>query len=407
MKILQINAVYEHFSTGRTTKELHKALLERGFESYVASPNLYSLNTNSYKIGNKLDWKMHAVFSRIFGKQAYYSKKATKKLIKYIDKLEPDIIHLRNLHSNYVNLQYLLSYISEKNIPVVITLHDSWFYTGKCMYYIEQNCDKWKESCGNCPAKHFGNNSLFFDFSSKMLKDKERLFKNIPNLAVIGVSNWITEDAKKSILKNAKIIKCIYNWIDLNVFKPEESLKLKKEMKLENKFVILGISANWTNAKGIDIFNELAKILPNDCQIVLVGDASMVKNKNKKIKLLGTIKDSEKLSKLYAMADVFVNPTIQETFGKTTAEALACGTPVVAYNSTATPELVGTDGKCGYLLNENNPKLYLEKILEIKAKTKSEYSEYARARAEKLFSYEKNVEKYIDVYNEIKRSYQS
>jgi glycosyltransferase involved in cell wall biosynthesis len=402
MKILQINSIYEKFSTGRSTKELHEALLEKGYESYVASPKLFSLNTNSYKIGNKLDWKIHALFSRIFGKQAYYSNHATKKLIKYVEKIKPDVIHLRNLHSNYINLQHLLSYIAKTKIPVVITLHDCWFYTGKCMYYIEQNCDKWKEKCGNCPAKHFGNNSWFFDFSSKMLKDKELLFNTIPNLAVIGVSNWVTEDAKKSILKNAQIIKCIYNWIDLNMFKPKDTSSLKKEMKLENKFIILGISMNWTSAKGINVFNELAHILPDDCQIVLVGDDSMVKNKNKKIKFIGTINDVNKLSELYTMADVFVNPSIQETFGKTTAEALSCGTPVVAYNSTATPELIGTDEKCGYLLKDNDPKLYLEKILEIKLKTKSEYSKNARARAEKLFSYKKNVNEYISIYNEIK-----
>jgi len=401
MKILQINAIYEKFSTGRSTKELHEALLERGHESYVASPKLFSLNTNSYKIGNKLDWKIHALFSRIFGKQAYYSKHATKNLIKYINKIKPDVIHLGNLHSNYVNLSNLLKYIAEKNIPVVITLHDCWFYTGKCMLYIEQNCDRWKEKCGNCPAKHFGNNSWFFDFSSKMLKDKEKLFSSIPNLAVVGVSNWVTEDAKKSILKNAKIIKCIYNWIDLDMFKPKDTSKMKREMKLENKFVILGISTKWTSAKGIDTFNELANLLPDNCQIVLVGDASMVKNKNEKIKFIGTINDVKKLSELYAMADVFVNPTIQETFGKTTAEALACGTPVVAYNSTATPELIGTDEKCGYLLKDNDPQLYLEKILEIKLKTKSEYSKNARARAEKLFSYENNIDEYISIYKEI------
>lgn len=401
MKVLQINAIYERFSTGRTTKELHEALIKRGHESYVASPQLYSLSTNSYKIGNKLDWKIHALFSRIFGKQAYYSKKSTKKLLKYIEEIKPDIIHLRNLHSNYINLKILLKYISEKNIPIVITLHDSWFYTGKCMYYIEQNCDKWKERCGKCPAKHFGNNSLFFDFSSKMLKDKEILFNNIQNLAVIGVSKWVTEDAKKSILKNAKIVKCIYNWIDLDVFKPKATDSIKRKMKLENKFIILGISMNWTNIKGINIFNELANMLSDDFQIVLVGDDSMVGIKNKKIKFLGTIKDAEKLSELYAMADVFVNPTIQETFGKTTAEALACGTPVVAYNSTATPELVGTNEKCGYLLNENDSKLYLEKILEIKSKGKEKYSRYARERAEKMFSYEENVDKYIEVYNEL------
>ena len=101
------------------------------------------------------------------------------------------------------------------------------------------------------------------------------------------------------------------------------------------------------------------------------------------------------------MADVFVNPTIQETFGKTTAEAMSCGTPVVAFNGTATPELVGTDGSCGYLVDENRAGLYLEKILEIKMKTKEAYSSAARQRAERMFSKEKNIQMYFDIYESL------
>ena len=401
MRVLQINAVYEKFSTGRTTKELHEALIAKGIESFVACPDLASLTKNSYKIGNKLDWKIHAFYSRITGKQGYFSRKATKGLLNYISDIKPDVIHLRNLHSNYINIPMLLNYIAKEDIATVLTLHDSWFYTGKCVYYIECGCNRWQEYCGNCPALRAGNKSLLLDKSKKMLADKKKLFGNIGKLAVIGVSQWVTDDVAKSILKDAAIIKCIYNWIDLERFRPMDCRGLKKSMNLEDKFVILGIAMSWNKLKGIEVFYELADLLPEDCQIVLVGDDSAIEQKHSKIKHLGTIQEVDILSKLYAMADVFVNPTIQETFGKTTAEAMACGTPVVAYNGTATPELIGKDGSCGYLIDENDARLYYDKIMQIKMTTKRSFGEATRSRAEMMFSKEKNIQMYLDIYERL------
>lgn len=401
MKVLQINAVYEKFSTGRTTKELHEALKSKEIESFVACPDLASLSENAYKIGNKLDWKFHALLSRITGKQGYFSQLATKGLLNYISAVKPDVIHLRNLHSNYINLPMLLKYIAEKDIATVLTLHDSWFYTGKCVYYIECNCNRWEANCGNCPALKAGNPSLFLDETTEMLEDKKKLFNAIRRLAVVGVSQWVTDDAAKSILKDATIIECIYNWIDLEHFHPQDCKELKQSMGLDNKFIVFGIAMSWNPQKGIDLFHKLADLLPNDCQIVLAGDDSAVQTKHPKVKYLGTVKDINLLAKLYAMADVFVNPTIQETFGKTTAEAMACGTPVVAYNGTATPELVGQDGNCGFLIDENDVQLYSEKILQIKMKSKDAFRNAARGRAEKLFSKEKNIQQYLDVYEKL------
>lgn len=401
MKVLQINAVYEKFSTGRNCKELHEYMISCGIDSYVAAPFLGNLSDHSFLIGNKIDWKMHALLSRTTGKQGYFSYLSTHKLINYIDKIKPDVIHLNNLHGNYINLPMLLKYIADKNIATVLTLHDSWFYTGKCVYYIEFGCDRWKEHCGNCPALRAGNPSLFFDRSQSLLKEKEQLFSKINKLAVIGVSQWVTDDASVSILKNAKIIKCIYNWIDLDRFKPQDTQQYKISLGLENKFIILGIAMSWNEQKGINVFQKLAELLPDDCKIVLVGDCSAVKEKNPKIDFLGTVEDVNVLSQIYAMAGVFVNPTIQETFGKTTAEALACGTPVVAYDGTATPELVGRDESCGYLVNQNKAECYCEKILKVKENTKEYYSDFARNRAVNLFSKEKNIEEYINVYKSL------
>lgn len=401
MKVLQINAVYEKFSTGRTTRELHEAIQNMGSESFVACPELASLSENAYRIGNKLDWKLHALFSRVTGKQGYFSHIATLGLLNYISEIKPDVIHLRNLHSNYINLPMLLEYIAKNNIATVLTLHDSWFYTGKCVYYIECNCNRWKEHCDNCPALNAGNPSLFFDKTEKMLANKKKLFSAIKRLAVVGVSQWVTDDAAKSILKDSSLIQCIYNWIDLERFHPQDCRELKQSLSLDNKFIILGIAMSWNPQKGIGLFHALADLLSDDCKIVLVGDDLEIKNRHPQIKYLGTIKDVELLAKLYAMADVFVNPTIQETFGKTTAEAMACGTPVVAYNGTATPELVGKDGSCGFLIDENDASLYYEKIMEIQKQTKENFGRASRKRAESMFSKERNIQQYFDIYKKL------
>lgn len=90
----------------------------------------------------------------------------------------------------------MLTYIAQNNIATVLVLHDSWFYTGKCVYYIECSCNRWKKHCGDCPALKLGNPSFFFDKTEKMLADKKKLFSSIERLAVIGVSQWVTEDAK-------------------------------------------------------------------------------------------------------------------------------------------------------------------------------------------------------------------
>ena len=398
MRVLQINAVYGKFSTGRLTKELHLRLQEQGAQSYVASCNTNGLLDNSYRIGSFFDWKLHALLSRITGLQGYFSKRVTKKLTRYMDRIAPDIVHLGNLHNNYINLPMLLRYLSDHHIATVLTLHDSWFYTGKCMYYIEVNCDKWKSACGTCPALKLGNKSYFFDRTKKMLADKQAWFSCIDHLAVIGVSQWVTEDARQSILKNASIIQCIYNWVDLQVFRPRDPSALRKSMGLEGQFVILGIAMQWIPVKGIHIFSDLAKTLPENCKIVLAGHCDD-HYKSDNILYLGNIDDVERLAELYSMADVFVNPTIQETFGMTTAEAMASGTPVVAYHSTATPELLGDDSTCGILVEEYASPAFQSAILAVRETGKQAYTAPCRLRAETLFNKEQNIQRYMDIYH--------
>ena len=276
MKILQINSVYRISSTGRTTFELDEFLTAQGHETYVANGENKVLGKNVFYIGTNWDHKLHALLSRVSGLVGYFSTLHTKKFIKTIESISPDVIHLRNLHSNYIDIPLILSYLSKNKIPTVITLHDCFFYTGRCTHYTLDNCDKWQNECGTCPRLKKDNKSWFFDNSKKMLREKKQLFGSLEKLAVIGVSDWITEEAKKSILQNAMIIKRIYNWIDLEIFKPEQN-------SFSPDFIILGVASFWSKDKGLDKFIELASLLSDKMKIVLVGKL------NKNIDLPGNV----------------------------------------------------------------------------------------------------------------------
>lgn len=399
MKVLQINAVNGYSSTGRTVWELNQSLESRGITGYVAYSQSIVGCDGQYKIGNRYDQKMHAFMSRLFGKQGYFSKRTTKKLIKWIDDIQPDIIHLRNLHSNYINLEILLTYIAQKDIPTVLTLHDCWFYTGKCTHYTLDNCHKWKKNCGNCPRLKKDNKSWFFDRTPIMLNDKKKWFDSISRLAVVGVSKWISNEAKKSILSSSIEIETIYNWIDLDKFYPRFYSTMKKDLELNDKFIILGVASNWNNAKGLDLFIELANYISEDEVIVLVGKLPEQINLPDNIVNVSETHEVEVLAEIYSIADVFLNLSLEESFGKVSAESLACGTPVISNRYTANPELVAKN--CGYILEEITIKEIIKKYKLIKKQKKCSFSSSCVKHAENNFDKNQRVEDYITLYKKM------
>ena len=258
MKVVQINAVYGSGSTGRIVTELSNDLENRKIKNIIISSDNRTNIKNHESVGSMFENKLHALFARIFGYDSHYSYFSTRKIIKTLKDFKPDVVHLHNLHGNYVNLPKLLKFLSKNDISTVITLHDCWFFTGKCTYYTAQKCYRWQDGCGNCPQLKKDIPSLFFDRTSKQLQEKKNGFLSIPRLAVVGVSDWITSEAKKSFLKDAKIIKRIYNWIDIDVFYPRDVEKC-------DKFTILCISAGWSeNSSKFKDLILLANKLPKD-----------------------------------------------------------------------------------------------------------------------------------------------
>ncbi len=402
MKVMQINAVYGVGSTGVIVEDIHNLSLKNGIESFVS----YSTTNknpeeikNGYVIGGTLGKKIHALLSRIGGKQAYFSTFATKKLIKHIDNIEPDIVHLHNLHSNYVNLNLLLDYLGKKDIKTVVTLHDCWFYTGGCFHYTAAGCNKWQESCGNCPKKNQDTPALLKDNSAKILKDRKKYFGKIKNLTMTGVSGWMTHEGEKTIFKGSDT-RVIYNGIDTRFFVPTPS-DFRQKHKLDNKFLILAPASKWLKPINKKTFDYVSNNLPQDSVIVMLGCTESQKNGlPENVLPLGYIKDRDELRKVYSACDVFANCTREESLSLINVEAQSCGTPVVTYRNTGAQETV--DNKCSFSVESGNEKEFFETIMKVKEIRKQQLSDDCAKWVKENFDRDENYKKYIELYRGIK-----
>lgn len=339
MKVVQINCS-ANGSTGNIAKAIHHKLLEMGEESYIFFGIGTPTEKNMFRVGNDFSLHMHSVLSRNFGKQGYFSLFPTIGMISKLKKIKPDIIHLHNLHGNYLNIPLLFSYLKKSKVKVIITLHDCWLFTGKCPHFTVVGCDKWKENCGNCPQLSIYPRSKV-DTTSKSLSDKKKWLSGFGDrMHIIAVSEWLRKTVMQSYLSQYSV-KRIYNGIDSTVFKPIDTTHVRQRYGLGNKYVILGVSSNWNEQKGLNEFLRLSKSLKEDELIVLVGvtEKQIAELPDNMIGIARTESQAE-LAALYSAADVFVNPSKEETFGLVTAEAMACGTPVIVYDSTACAEIV-------------------------------------------------------------------
>ena len=400
MKVIQINAVCDIGSTGRICRELNDFLIQSGHHGLIIYGNGTSDYEFAYKVSSKIGVKAHALLARFLGKNAAYSPFATRKLVNTLRFFEPDIVHLHNLHGNYINLNPLLCYLRKKDIPTVLTLHDCWFFTGKCVYYTRMECNKWQTGCYSCPKLRGDIPSWFLDRTTEMWREKKELFAAIPRLAVIGVSDWITGEARKSFLKDAAIIQRIYNWIDLDVFYPRGDAGCSQFGISEEKYTVLCIGAGWSedSYKTKDLL-KLANLLPEDYEIILAGDVPFAQNLPKNIKSVGYISSTEDLAKLYSACDVYVHLSREDTFGKVIAEALACGTPAVVYDSTACPEILG-DG-CGAVVAQGDVMAIYHAMEEIRKHPKKVYVARCTEHVAANFPKDKLIKDTLNLYQRV------
>lgn len=396
MKILQINSVCGIGSTGRIATDIHNILIERGHQSYIAYGRDESKNCEtSIRIGNKFDNYVHGIITRIFDRHGFGSKTATKKFIKKVKEIDPDIIHLHNIHGYYINIEILFNFLKKANIPVIWTLHDCWAFTGHCAYFDYANCDRWKIGCYQCPEKSSYPASRFFDNSRSNFERKKEIFTGVKNLTLVTPSKWLAGLVKESFLKDYPV-KVINNGIDLEVFKPTQS-DFRQRYNLENKFIILGVASTWEHRKGFKYFIELSKKIEKDDVIVLVGlSEKQLRNLPPNIIGITRTNDVQELAEIYTTADVFVNPTLEEVMGLTNVEALACGTPVITFNTGGSVECV--DEKTGFIVEKGNIDELLIYIKKVKLNTKKFFEKECINRAIELYKKEDKFLEYINLY---------
>lgn len=348
MRVVQINCAASG-STGKIAKAIHYALLAQGDESYI----FYGLGRcgekNMIRIGNDFDLHLHAVLSRNLGRQGYFSHFATKKLIRQIKSIDPDVIHLHNLHGSYLNLPMFFRFLRTSRAKILITLHDCWLFTGKCPHFTLAACERWKKECGKCPQLSSYPKSKW-DRTEKCLTDKKKWLSGFDGkMQIIAVSNWLRTTAEQSFLSRYPI-KTIYNGIDTRIFRHVSGERIRKKYGLEGKYLILGVSSVWNDQKGLNDFLEISELLKENEKIVLIGLAkNQLEQMPQNIIGISRTENQQELAEWYSAADIFINSSKEETFGLVTAEAMACGTPAAVYNTTACAEIV--DPAFGYILS--------------------------------------------------------
>ena len=357
-----INAVCGVGSTGRIVSDLWSLLKSKGHDVKVVYGVGEARNVDESDIIRCNDMRgyyIHNVFARITDRAGFYSTLQTKRLVRQIEKFSPDLIHLHNLHGFYINIRILFDYLAKADIPVVWTLHDCWAMTGHCAHFVYNGCMKWKTCCHHCPQKKAYPVSLVMDLSRRNYKDKKRLFTSIPRLTICTPSEWLAGIVKQSFLGNFPVY-VMPNGIDLEVFKPTPS-NFRETYGIGKRKMILAVSNVWSEKKGfLDICKMADMIDQQEYALVIV---SITEEQKKQLPAsvisIARTQNVQQLVEIYTAADVFINPTYEDTFPTVNLEALACGTPVVTYNTGGSVEAI--DDVSGDVVEQGNVVQLLEK----------------------------------------------
>ncbi|HOP11774.1 MAG TPA: glycosyltransferase [Oscillospiraceae bacterium] len=386
MRIAEINMLSSG-STGNIMLNIAKCARGVGIDARTYSTHVFSKKytkcppapTGHKYFGTYFENGLHFILTRITGCNGCFSYFGTQRLIDELKEYKPDAIHLHNLHQFCFHLPSLFRYLKSSGTPVVWTLHDCWTFTGQCPHFLMAGCNKWKTGCHHCPQFREYPKS-YMDQTKRMYKLKKKWFCSIPNMTLVTPSQWLADLVKQSFLGEYPV-RVINNGIDLHVFKPTPS-DFRERYGLTGKRLILGVAYGWGPRKGLDIFIDLSKRLdPEKYQIILVGTNDKTdKLLPPEIISIHRTQNQKELAEIYTAADVFANPTREDNFPTVNIESLACGTPVITFNSGGSPEI--PDETCGLVVSCNDiDTLYDEIVRVCETKPFSEEACLKRARS--------------------------
>ena len=392
MKILLINQFCGHGSTGRICTDLYNIAKKNGDDCYIAYGRYrYPADINTYKIGTNWNVYRHVFESRFLDNDGFSSKYSTKKFIKFIENYNPDVIHIHNLHGYYINSRIRMEFLKKNNKKIIWTFHDCWPFSPRSAYIDFGEDGKLptvqsiKESNKQYPRALF---SLHDNYSRK-----KKIFTGLENLTIVTPSIWLRNMVENSFFKEYKCL-TIHNGIDLESFKPREMpLEIVTKYNISDKKIILAVANVWDERKGLKFLNELSNKLNETYKLVVIGKlvngSEKISNRIIHIERTDSI---EILSYWYSKADYFVNPTLYDNFPTTNLEALACGTPVITFNTGGSGESIDT--LSGEVLSDKSSESLFKAITSGKSFKKEDC-----IRRSKLFEKEKQFQEYINLYH--------
>lgn len=347
MKYVQINA----YSSGWADSIIfskHRELQTQGHESWVFwARGEHEQDDHMVKIASYSEVCLDALLTRIDGRAGFHSKGVTRRLLRRLDEIDPDVVHLHLLLGYYINVEMLFRWLANHHCRVVWTLHDCWAFTGHCIHFTYIGCDQWRTvgcaSCASCPQKRTYPETQFGGDRSvnRSFIDKKELFTLIPRerMQLITPSQWLANLVKQSFLSKYDV-EVLRNTVDTSVFKPTAS-DFRERYGIGERFMLLGVASKWTEQKRLDVFIDLSRSLDSErFAVVIVGlNKQQIKQAGGKLIALPRTDSPRTLAEIYTAADILINPGVEETFGMNVAEAAACGTRSIVIEGSACAEV--------------------------------------------------------------------
>jgi glycosyltransferase involved in cell wall biosynthesis len=404
MNVLHLSAASEHSGAGLAALMTHKALLKNNIQSRILF--LKSERDLEFEVFDFSNGELSKRYLRLFisfldrlptffypkRKEQIFSPGFFGLNLRRIECFEwADVIHIHWANHGFIDIKEINTWQK----PVVWTMRDMWAFTGGCHYSFE--CNSYQSTCGSCPVL---NSSRKRDLSTIVLNRKVKHLSKT-KIVWVAISDWMRRNAHSSLLLKDKSIPVIFSGIDCGVYNLRNTCFSKEYFNLPSSFKIILIGAGNLRQeyKGFNYVKEVMGSLPQDCLVVSFGTGFIKEGEiPQKILNLGYITNPDKLSYLYNAADVFFAPSIAEAFGKTFAEAQACGLPVVCFSETGPAEIV-EHMVTGYVSNYKDVE-DLKRGIEFCLNTNMN-KKYISSRAKRMFDIDLIAKEYIRLYDDI------
>ncbi len=401
MRVFTLNTFCGAGSTGRIAAEIADYAAGQGDQTVIgfgAGTPAPGTEVYALRIGGKAGRKWHGALRKLLDMEGYGSVLATRRLIRFLSQYRPDVIHLHNIHGCYLNHRLLFRYLRRSNVPVVWTLHDCWPFTGHCAYFDRTGCNRWQTECHACPQKAAYPACIGLGGSRRNYRRRRRLFTSLPNLTLVAPCRWMAGLTRRSFLADVPV-RVVYNGVDRERFAPVES-DIRARYRIGERYVALAVASDWDERKGLKYLPSLAQALGNAFCVVAIGlSPEQIGELPSGILGLSRTADPGELIGWYSTADCLVNPTLEDNMPLVNLEALACGTPVVTFQTGGCPEAV-TEA-CGAVVPKGDAAALAGAVKRV-APQKEAMRAACLEQAEQ-FDAGKTVKAYYELYREVAR----